>query len=733
MEPEPVFTIRSAEEVVAIHVTRQKSIKGSVVLKDAAVQTSITLCKCQDQGCEHMLCFPEATSQDANVSSDSTDGGKELSANLKKIPTAPTKSACADATASAVAGGERSTAAEGMREAAGEATEARSSREAVLLGVENAQKASRNRRPSSSRAGSPVTKATRGSEAADLSSELGDGPVCLPSTGYQSWYGSLVGLIFRHFVHKSCCQSEGLETPLNAKSFQEGTTSPILLRRSTRSHTLAACTLQHDGMPSSQTTTPTGGSAATTETTAPSLPPHAAAVTVAGTSCSLADGLPSPERRRRSLVEGSTERLLLEICNSVHSEDIFYGYEDVPPEAHTERAVVAVAMQTPRNKKDGRGIWLLNHQHRHHILQIQEGAAASSAYEPPLARLSEGVEEPSRALAFVQHPSQALEATETKAPQQATTRPIKQAKCSSNNDLAESLSTTDREKSLDPGSATAQLEKERQQPDAADAASPLQEPQQQAAKRTAVKTRVAVQQNTDGEHAAKQRKAGRKQADACNAEHRLQAEKSDIDKENKIDTAAPAPADSLPRYSGDLSKAPPSVDPETRVDCSKITNKEIATLCSPPPPLLTHARLLSRLLVGKWETVLMRSDPLESLFKAFGIAYFKRVVVDKLAIPLDITLEEKDTILHVILTIPLGFRHMRMALDGSPTVDEDPDCGSWEGIVQIGMLSTHANTVCHGTTMGNPSAHCNREEPIRKLAEFLKRAPSSLTLRMEEQ
>lgn len=65
-------------------------------------------------------------------------------------------------------------------------------------------------------------------------------------------------------------------------------------------------------------------------------------------------------------------------------------------------------------------------------------------------------------------------------------------------------------------------------------------------------------------------------------------------------------------------------------------------LCNPAPPLLTHARLLSRLLVGKWETVLTRSDPLESLFKAFGIAYFKRVVVDKLAIPLDITLEVRQ-------------------------------------------------------------------------------------------
>ncbi|KAL8272288.1 hypothetical protein Esti_003805 [Eimeria stiedai] len=92
-------------------------------------------------------------------------------------------------------------------------------------------------------------------------------------------------------------------------------------------------------------------------------------------------------------------------------------------------------------------------------------------------------------------------------------------------------------------------------------------------------------------------------------------------------------------------------------------------------------------MVGKWETVLTRSDPLESLFKAFGIAYFKRVVVDKLAIPLDITLEENDMILHVVLTIPLGLRHMRMTLDGSPSVDEDPDCGSWEGVVQIGSHS----------------------------------------------
>lgn len=49
-----------------------------------------------------------------------------------------------------------------------------------------------------------------------------------------------------------------------------------------------------------------------------------------------------------------------------------------------------LALQTPRNKKDGRGIWLLNHQHQHHITQAQLGGAA--AYTNPLMKVSEAAE-----------------------------------------------------------------------------------------------------------------------------------------------------------------------------------------------------------------------------------------------------------------------------------------------------------------------------------------------------
>lgn len=62
-------------------------------------------------------------------------------------------------------------------------------------------------------------------------------------------------------------------------------------------------------------------------------------------------------------------------------------------------------------------------------------------------------------------------------------------------------------------------------------------------------------------------------------------------------------------------------------------------LISPEVPLIDSAKVLSRPMIGRWETVLTRSDSLEKLFRAFGIPYFKRVVVDKLAIPLDIEFE----------------------------------------------------------------------------------------------
>lgn len=142
-------------------------------------------------------------------------------------------------------------------------------------------------------------------------------PLRHASAGYQSWYGGLVGLLFKHWVHTSCCEANTNQgTPLSAKNFQEGGSngSPILLRRSSRSRTLASCTLQHETI---QQQVP-GGTASASPTA----------------------------RRRRSHIVGNTEKLLSEIAAQVEGEELFHGCEDVPFEAQTERAVLGKSLFT---------------------------------------------------------------------------------------------------------------------------------------------------------------------------------------------------------------------------------------------------------------------------------------------------------------------------------------------------------------------------------------------------
>lgn len=126
---------------------------------------------------------------------------------------------------------------------------------------------------------------------------------------------------------------------------------------------------------------------------------------------------------------------------------------------------------------------------------------------------------------------------------------------------------------------------------------------------------------------------------------------------------------------------PPYVDPHRTIDCSLVTNYTEGLLEGVRHETGDEFMLLSRLILGRWETLLHRSNPLEPLFKSFGISYIKRVVVDRLAIPLTITLQgvrDLDMLIH----LPIGNRHMRWALDGSRTIEDDPDCGTWRGYVR---------------------------------------------------
>eukprot|EP00922_Rhytidocystis_sp_ex-Travisia-forbesii_P003246 GHVS01004755.1.p1 GENE.GHVS01004755.1~~GHVS01004755.1.p1 ORF type:complete len:572 (+),score=83.29 GHVS01004755.1:148-1863(+) len=127
---------------------------------------------------------------------------------------------------------------------------------------------------------------------------------------------------------------------------------------------------------------------------------------------------------------------------------------------------------------------------------------------------------------------------------------------------------------------------------------------------------------------------------------------------------------------------PSYVDRDLMIDCSQLTNlsKGLSRCAAADSP--SEYLLLSRLAVGKWETLLQRSNPLDPLFKSFGIAYIKRIVVDRLSIPVTITLQGEDSVLDMLVHLPMGNRHMRWALDGSSTLEEDPDCGTWTGYIR---------------------------------------------------
>eukprot|EP01071_Lankesteria_metandrocarpae_P008393 Lankesteria_metandrocarpae@DN4953_c0_g1_i4.p1 len=91
----------------------------------------------------------------------------------------------------------------------------------------------------------------------------------------------------------------------------------------------------------------------------------------------------------------------------------------------------------------------------------------------------------------------------------------------------------------------------------------------------------------------------------------------------------------------------------------------------------------ARSLCGKWVTMLERSDSLDDQMKHVGIGKLKRIIMNRLAVPLDIFLEKEDSILHTHLLTPLGIRHMVCDLHGGSFVDEDPDAGQWEGTARM--------------------------------------------------
>lgn len=61
----------------------------------------------------------------------------------------------------------------------------------------------------------------------------------------------------------------------------------------------------------------------------------------------------------------------------------------------------------------------------------------------------------------------------------------------------------------------------------------------------------------------------------------------------------------------------------------------------------------------------------------------KRAIMNRLAVPLTMFLEDNDSILHCWVHTPLGIRHLRSNLHHRESVDVDPDAGRWSGVTHV--------------------------------------------------
>eukprot|EP01069_Polyplicarium_translucidae_P005137 Polyplicarium_translucidae@DN2726_c0_g1_i1.p1 len=106
-----------------------------------------------------------------------------------------------------------------------------------------------------------------------------------------------------------------------------------------------------------------------------------------------------------------------------------------------------------------------------------------------------------------------------------------------------------------------------------------------------------------------------------------------------------------------------------------------------PPPgelsALAEALHVSRPMCGHWVTMLDRSNSMDEQYKAMGVAYYKRVVMNRLAVQLTVFLEKDDTVLHIHVHTPLGIRHMLCNITGAEFQDSDPDCGVWYATAKV--------------------------------------------------
>lgn len=153
--------------------------------------------------------------------------------------------------------------------------------------------------------------------------------------GLQSFYDGVIGVLFRHWVHSTCCDgSQSKVGAIDARTFQE-TRDPLLLRRSSRSRTLAACAQLTSPHYTSEATTSRDGT-----TPLAGVPPAGISPRNYGEDTATSQSSAGSRRRRQSHIEGGAERILQRLAKAIDPDDLICECDDVPIETHTERAIL---------------------------------------------------------------------------------------------------------------------------------------------------------------------------------------------------------------------------------------------------------------------------------------------------------------------------------------------------------------------------------------------------------
>lgn len=77
-----------------------------------------------------------------------------------------------------------------------------------------------------------------------------------------------------------------------------------------------------------------------------------------------------------------------------------------------------------------------------------------------------------------------------------------------------------------------------------------------------------------------------------------------------------------------------------------------------------------------------------------GIGKMKRMVINRLAIPLTARLIENDTLLDAWISVPTGDKHTTASLIGNETSDSDGDLGDWTATTS--MVDYSCSWFCEG-------------------------------------